>query len=140
MPLFDPVAAAATAHEITGQQKTINQLRSDRMSTRLFEMAMQGHSSPRERMAHAEKVRACDDLIESAVIGLGSLEVAMAEHLANAKADMKTASAVDAAVAKARLQPVAAKPFAAKPSRVSGAPASGLAAIYATLDPNWNDG
>ena len=138
MAQFDATAAAATAHRITDQQKKVDQLRSDRMSARLTQMALQGHSSPQGRMEQAEKLRACDDLITSAIVELGALERAMSEHITHAYADMKTSSAVDAALAKTRSQSVAAKPFAAKPLRVSGAPSSGLAAVYAALDPNWN--
>jgi hypothetical protein len=134
MSQLDTVAAVANAHAIDDKNKIIKQLRFDRNSARLMEMAMQGRRSPQERHTAALQVRALDRQIESAVIELGALEKSMAAHITTAYADIESKRRIDAAVAQALSHPAAAK----APPAPAGA-SSGLAAIYAALDPHWND-
>jgi hypothetical protein len=134
MSQLDTVAAVANAHAIDDKNKIIKQLRFDRNTARLTEMAMQGRRSPQERHTAALQVRALDRQIESAVIELGALEKSMAAHITTAYADIESQRHIDAAVAQARSQPAAPT----RPRAPAGA-STGLSAIYAALNPQWNE-
>jgi len=130
MPSFDSAAAVANAHAIDEQHNKIKQLRSARMTARLLEMSMQGRGTSLERHAAKLKVREADQQIECAVLDLGALEKSMATHIAAAYADIESNRLVEAAVAQAHSQPATA----AK-SRAPAGASSGLAGVYADLDP-----
>jgi hypothetical protein len=132
MPQLDEVALASLLSQIPEKKSKIAQLRHDRESARLQEMALQSHVPPLERHALAERVRACDDAVAAAVVELGQLERSLAKQCENIATDMKTNQQISATIANARLS-VAARPVpAAEPM------SSGLAAVHAAAGPNWN--
>jgi hypothetical protein len=134
MPQLDSAAAVANAHKIDEKLKELKQLRFDRNTTCLVQMAMGGRSSPLERAQAKREVLAFDKRIESAAIELGALEKTMAAHIDTAYADIESKRNIDAAIAQARSQPAAPT----RPCAPAGA-STGLSAIYAALDPHWND-